>query len=370
MASKIILHIGLQKSGTTFLQHMLYDNRDVLAEAGFCYPVSLDWGKGKRTVPNHEWSSYGLLGTEFPWVSKRRAANKAAAWQALADQVATWPGTVLLSAEALSVIRAPAIGRLLDALGCDDVEVLVTARSLGRSLPSLWQQHVRNGKYTGFERYLESLAEWRERGPDYIESDPDSHLWRAFVLSGLVRRWSAAGVNRVRAVTTPGRPPEVLWHRFVEALGLPQLAQAEPTQEWHRAHAGLTAPETLVLASLNRLLNENRWKQRDADRLRDAVTERFQTREERGGKIVIPPEWRPTVAEWNREDLSALSGMGAEILGDIADLRYDPDGESGSAPTAEETGRAGADALFAAVGLRLNEPAPKRKVRAVRRILP
>ncbi|MFD0851727.1 hypothetical protein ACFQ07_05825, partial [Actinomadura adrarensis] len=100
MPSKIIVHIGLQKSGTTFLQHMLHDGHEVLARADVLYPVPVDWEKGKRTVPNHEWSSYGLLGTEFPWVSERRAAVEAPSWRRLLEQVKSWDGTVLLSAEA------------------------------------------------------------------------------------------------------------------------------------------------------------------------------------------------------------------------------------------------------------------------------
>lgn len=117
MASKIVLHIGLQKSGTTFLQHVLQAGGEALAEAGVLYPVPPDWERGKRTVANHEWPSYGLLGTEFPWVSRERAAEEAGSWKALLDEVNAWPGTVLLSAEALSVVRRPAVDRLMGVLG-------------------------------------------------------------------------------------------------------------------------------------------------------------------------------------------------------------------------------------------------------------
>ncbi|MCP9968292.1 hypothetical protein LUX57_26585 [Actinomadura madurae] len=223
MASKIVLHIGLQKSGTTFLQHVLQAGGEALAEAGVLYPVPPDWERGKRTVANHEWPSYGLLGTEFPWVSRERAAEEAGSWKALLDEVNAWPGTVLLSAEALSVVRRPAVDRLMGVLGAGDVEVVVTARSLGRSLPSLWQQHVRNGRSAGFASYLRTLAEQRKAGWERVEAEPALHLWRAFSLSRLVRRWSEAGAARVSVVTTPGRPPELLWRRFAEAAGLPGL---------------------------------------------------------------------------------------------------------------------------------------------------
>src|SRR5918999_64768 len=326
VASKIILHIGQQKSGTTFLQHMLQGNGDALAAAGIGYPVPRDWDRGRRTVANHEWSSYGLLGAEYPWVSDRRAEREAASWRALLDQVHAWPGTVLLSAEALSVIRAPAVRRLLDALGVDDAEIVITARSLGRSLPSLWQQHVRNGRSTSFDSYLDSLARQRDKGRDHIENDPAAHIWRAFALSGLVRRWSAAGAARIRVVTTPGRPADLLWHRFAEAIDRPDLARIPVLADGDRtAHTGLTAPETLVLAALNAAIRDGSWSRRDADRIRQIATTGFHGRAERGGKIVIPPGWRARVGEWSSEDLADLAG--AEIVGGDADPRYDPAGE-------------------------------------------
>src|SRR4051794_33492045 len=133
MASKITLHIGLQKSGTTYLQSILGGCAGELAEIGVLYPT------GNKTIETHERILYGLLGTEFPWVSEERARNYRSQGKWLVSEVTRWPGRVLLSAEALSVIRTPAIHSLLDSLGCADVDIIVTARDLGRALPSLWQ---------------------------------------------------------------------------------------------------------------------------------------------------------------------------------------------------------------------------------------
>src|SRR5690349_9620353 len=144
MASRLILHIGLQKSGTTYLQELIASGTGELATAGVVYPVS-PAGKRRRRTENHEWASYGLLGQEYPWVSAQRAKAEKDSWKALERQVAHTKGTVLLSAEALSVIRTPAMRLILDRLGIGDVEIVVTARSLHRTLPSLWQQHIRNG---------------------------------------------------------------------------------------------------------------------------------------------------------------------------------------------------------------------------------
>ena len=38
MKKKLYLHIGMGKTGTTALQHFFWDNRDILAAKGICYP--------------------------------------------------------------------------------------------------------------------------------------------------------------------------------------------------------------------------------------------------------------------------------------------------------------------------------------------
>ncbi|WP_433466129.1 hypothetical protein [Spirillospora sp. CA-128828] len=368
MASKIVLHIGLQKSGTTFLQHMLQEGGEALAEAGVRYPVPPDWDQGKRGVANHEWASYGLLATEYPWVSEGRASEEKSSWKTILGKVKSSPGTVLLSAEALSVIRTPAIHRLLDALGVDDVEIVVTARGLGQLLPSLWQQHIRNGRTVSFETYLAGLAAQREKGWDDIENDSASHIWRAFTLSRLVRRWSEAGAARVSVVTTPGKPPQLLWRRFAEAIGLPGLDEFAVVPE-RQAHTGLTAPETLVLSSMNAAVQETSWSRQNADRVRRVVIDRLQAREQRGGKVVIPPAWRASIAEWSDHDLAALQRTSARVVGDLDDLRYDPSREKATPPSAEETAQAGAIAAVALAEMALHEGLIQRNARRLRRHL-
>ncbi|MGH3376637.1 MAG: hypothetical protein ACRDP6_18040 [Actinoallomurus sp.] len=348
MASRLILHIGLQKSGTTYLQELIASGAGELATAGIVYPVS-PAGKRRRRTENHEWASYGLLGPEYPWVSEQRAAAEQVAWKALERQVARTKGTVLLSAEALSVIRTPAIRGLLDRLGVDDVEVVVTARSLSRSLPSLWQQHVRNGRRLGFERYLGMLAEQRHLPEARIEEDGDLHLWRAFAVGRLARRWAReVGESRVRFVTSPGRPPQLLWARFAEAIGVPGFTFTADDATAKPVHTGMTAPEAVVLTSLNSALATAGWTADRSRRLREAVlTEGFQVRPERGPQIAIPARWRSHVAEWGAEDVDDLLDSGVTVIGDAADLRPNLGGTDEDAPTVEEVTAAWAAAVLA-----------------------
>jgi hypothetical protein len=349
MADRVILHIGLQKSGTTYLQKVLQECGDAVDAGGITYPLP-GGRRRRREVESHEWATYGLLGTEFPWVKQRRADAERDNWKWLLRQVRRSTRPVLLSAEALSVIRTPAIQRLLDALDAPRVDIVITARGLGRTLPSLWQQHVRNGRRTSFDSYLGGLAQQRERSADDIENAPDLDRWRAFALGGLVRRWvKAVGLDRVQLITTGGGPPRVLWSRFVHAIGAPALEETPP---WNlldlRTHSGLTAPETQVMMSLNSALAEAEWNGQASGELRDwIVTRGFQARPDRGTRIVIPLDWRERVAQWSTEDIADLDSTGVSIVGDVADLAYRPDPEPERPVPRDEIALAGAAAIMA-----------------------
>lgn len=352
MADRVILHIGLQKSGTTYVQKVLQECGDAVASAGITYPLPSP-RRRRRDVENHEWPTYGLLGNEFPWVSRRRAESEREHWVRLLRQVRRSSRPVLLSAEALSVIRTPAIRRLLDALDASHVDVVITARSLGRTLPSLWQQHIRNGRRTDFEGYLAGLAEQRERPADEIENQLKLDRWRAFAVGGLVRRWAKeVGLDQVRLVTAGGGPPRTLWSRFVTAIGVPALEDVPPWPVLDlRTHSGLTAPETQLMMSLNEALVDAEWNGHDAGALRERIVTRgFQARPHRGARIMIPMEWRDRVARWSEEDLADLEATGVTVIGDLADLAYRPEPEPVRPVAPEEIAQAGAAAIMAAAG--------------------
>lgn len=362
MASRVVLHIGQQKSGTTYLQEVLQGCTDRLAQAGVLYPLPTA-ERRRRTIESHDWATQGLLGTEYPWVSQRQASRERGTWEWLAREVRRWHGTALVSAEGLSVIRTAAIHRVLDGLGADDVDVVVTARSLGRSVPSLWQQNARNGRCASFETYLEKLAEQRERSVDDVEAVRELHLWRSFALGRLVRRWAAVvGPERVRLVVSPSSPPTMLWSRFASAVGLAELADGLPAELIDkRTHAGLTAPEAVALLSVNSALAQTRLSRAAANRVRRLViTHGFAVRADRGPRIAIPPPWRDQVAKWSREDLAEFAECaeaGVASIGDVADLRYEPSDDSTPAPSPEEISDANAAAMLVLLHPRVTDAA-------------
>ncbi|MEW2358075.1 hypothetical protein [Spirillospora sp. NPDC029432] len=356
MAARVVLHIGQQKSGTTYLQEVLGSCTDGLAaKAGILFPPSL-----REILPdaieNHERATYGLLGTEYPWVSAERAEGERRKWVRLAERVREWPGTVLLSAEALSVVRAPAVGRLADELRPAELDVVVTTRALGRTLPSLWQQHVRNGRALGAPQFFESLAEQRERGARAIEEERHLHLWRSFALGGLVRRWAGIA-GRVTVVVNPGSPPDLLWRRFAEAVGAPCDLPPEDVLV-RRTHAGLTLPETELLTYLNRAIEAAGWDVFEARALRERILAGNGARGPRAG---VPEAAAELVRRWSDEDIDDLGRTGAVVLGDVEDLRFRPERDAHRAVSAAGMGEAAAAAIMAVADRARFEPERRRR---------
>lgn len=365
MAAKVILHIGQQKSGTTYLQDVLGHIAEPLArEAGILYPDSI-----REVLPdaieNHERATRGLLGDEYPWVSADDAAGERDKWLRLMEKVRAWPDTVLISAEALSVIRSAAVARLLAEFDGADVEIVITTRRLDRSLPSLWQQHVRNGRHSTIEEYFAALVEQRERGPEAIEEELDLHLWRAFWLGGLVRRWAAAvGPDRVRVVINPGSPADLLWRRFAAAVGA-RGCSGRPSADVRarRTHGGLTSEETELMVALNRRLEDSGWSTFECRALREEILlNGLLVRGERGGPVAVPDSARDLVAAWAEEDVAALRRSGVEIVGRPRELRPAPEPPDGPGlASSERVAEAAAAAIMAVAPRGRYGPEPRRK---------
>ena len=352
MADRLLLHIGTQKSGTTYLQRVLARLSGELKREGVLYPTRL---QGRREIYNHEAAAYGLLGTaSFPWVAAQRAEGQASAWERLRRKVQDWDGTAIVSGEAFSVIDPAAARRLVDSLGIPNTHVIITARDLGRVLPSSWQQHIRNGRSTSFASYLQQQAERRGEGSarDLTrrwDEDPEQTFWRAYAIGGLVERWAPLA-RTVSVVTVPrrGAAPDELWHRFRRALDLgPVLPETPPAIDDLEANVGLTEPEVLVLAALNRQVDSTKADSPDMRALRARIVrEAFAPRADRGTSVRIPDAWVPRVTAWADDDLTMLRSTSALLVGPESDLVVEPPtGPGGDGPRADEVARAAGAAL-------------------------
>lgn len=211
---RVVLHVGLPKTGTTYLQALLAGNRDRLRDAGVLYPFVRAGAMFHGAVEvRGSHAKFGLAAEEV-----------AGSWAALCARARDFPGTTVISHEVLAGATPEQVREALAPLAGLEVHVAVTARDLGRQATAHWQEEVKLGatwSFAEFEREQLRADTGPDRGPDAGGVRP--HFWHAQDFGDCLRRWSSA-VPAARAhlvvAPAPGAPPEELWRRFAAVLGV------------------------------------------------------------------------------------------------------------------------------------------------------
>lgn len=216
MSQRVFLHVGTPKTGTTYLQSLLWANQQTLAEHGFLLPL-------------------GGVRDHFYLSTVARQANRAVAamphaghtaWPRLVEQLRAWKGDALISHELFAATPLRRVRWVVDELAelCDEMHLVVTARDFARQVPAEWQQSVRHGRTHGFQEYCATL---QAEDPDRL--GPDARLrgstlfWQVQNVPRLLDDWSSAlPSERVHLVTVPPRqaPTALLLDRFATVLGV------------------------------------------------------------------------------------------------------------------------------------------------------
>src|SRR3954447_21256079 len=297
MATRVYLHVGLPKTGTTFIQTVLWENRPALAEQGIVYP-----GVRRR---EHMWST--LVIRERPGL-ERRNPRAAGAWGRLLEQVAAAPDGALISHEFFGAASADQAKRALADLGDVETHVIVTARDVLAVLTSYWQEYVKHG----FDSSLDGFPATDELG--------DEWGWAAVDLQGVLERWGAAlPPERVHVVVLPepGAPRETLVLRFAEVMGVDaggfDLEEAKPNSSLGVVEAELLRRISPRLDEFTSALDRGVW-------IRSYLAHDVLV--PRGGDAFLPSDAR--VAELSaRADaaIEAVRARGYDVVGDLDRLR-------------------------------------------------
>ena len=201
MARRVYLHVGLPKTGTTFLQTTMWHNRAQLAAQGFLYPG------GKRM--DHFHASNAVRGRRLTF----RADNEAA-WDRLVDELFEWDGAGLISNEFFSVATTLQARATVAALRPAEVHVVVTARDYVRQFPAVWQEALKMNSQLSLDEFMKQAFARELKG---------SWSWRSQDLPEVLGRWATAvPPERVHVITVPppGAPRHLLWQRWCEVLEL------------------------------------------------------------------------------------------------------------------------------------------------------
>jgi hypothetical protein len=324
MADRVVLHVGVLKSGTSYVQQRMLAAAETLAEHGLLFPSP--WNKQVTAVSD-------VLG-----IRRRARGDFEGAWARLAEEVNAWPGTALISMEFLGPARDAQVAEVVGSFPGTPVEVIVTARDLNRTITAMWQESLKNSGHWDFTEYVGAIQ--RDEGVG-------SRFWRQHRLAVIVRRWAAhVGLDRVTLVTLPppGAPPETLWLRFCEAARIdPSLCPPAPP-----VNESLGVPSAEVLRLVNERLGalDIPWQQYSKNVkfafAKEVLAER--RREEPALGMPVPP-W---VERRSASMRANLAETGVRVVGSLDDL--EPVAVPGATPaevSTEDTLAAAVDALAA-----------------------
>jgi hypothetical protein len=305
-APRLYIHIGLQKTGTSFIQKVLWDSTDELLQ------------QGVEMVPGSKIAMFRLmLDVRDRYNPDIDPASVSRSLKRLPDQLRRAQRTALISQESLATASAPQIERLLEATSGREVHVLVTLRDLGRQLPSAWQQTLQMGGSEPFPKYLRRLRD--------KEGVAGARIWAALDAPAILERWCRyVPAERITLVTVPpsGSDRLLLLRRYCEAVGItPDMLNID---ESSRGNRSLRAEQAELLRRVNRQLPKD-FKERHV--YGDLGKRYFAVKilgDDDGTPIRLPIALYEWCAEVSQRNVENMRQAGYRVVGGLDELLPDP----------------------------------------------
>ncbi|MFB4308724.1 hypothetical protein [Actinomadura sp. GTD37] len=301
----VYLHIGAPKSGTTFLQGLLWSSADALDEAGVLLPGG-SFGEQVRATRDLRGVEPEPDEPEFGWDG---------AWDRLADEVrASGHRAAVLSHEVLCSVDAAGAERAVRSLAPCEVHIVYSARDLAGLLPSEWQEYVKHRFHYGFEHWLREVVD----GP--ADGGAARWFWRVHDIPEVLGRWAAhVPPERVHVLTMPGRdaPRALLWERFAGLIGV-DPAVADLTEA--RANTSLSWTETELLRRVNGAVDEDvpMWLYHRL--VTDVLALKVLPGRGEPGRVPLPPGRRAWADEMAGAMVEGIRSAGYDVVGDLREL--------------------------------------------------
>ncbi|MFS3130485.1 hypothetical protein ACLM5J_18930 [Nocardioides sp. Bht2] len=330
---RMYIHIGLQKTGTSYLQALLWDHQERLSETGFAL------------VPGERDDNDQLM----LWVSDRYREGRdpdsvVTSLDRFREEMAACSAPqVLYTNESLADAPSDRIATFIEACGDREVHVIITARDLGRLIPSSWQQLIKSSSGVTYDRFLAEMQQ--------VPEDPTGTRWSNRHLPFLIAKWGGlVGNENVHLVTVPpaGSSTEILLERFCQAIEIdPEPLRAA---EAGVANPGLGTVATEVLRQVNIALPQELRKSR---RTYGSVVKRYFSNQvlvgfsEKGGpRIKVPTAHQDWVVQVSHDHNAAIAASGCRVIGDLNDLIPDDAAFADQAqPSPEEVSELAAAAI-------------------------
>ncbi len=302
---RLYFHVGLPKSGSTYLQTVLGTHRAALREHDHVYPFVGREGMFHAAVE--------MAGTPARWGLD--PVEIEGTFAHLLRRGRRLGGTVVLSHEIFGAATQEQVDVMAPLLRDFDLHVVVTARDLGRSVTAVWQEEVKNGRVRTFAEFSGGLLDDGAAVPATGVT-----FWRSQHLMNVLARWGAlVPADHVHVVPCPpaGTAPALLWERFAEAVDLP--ADAVDLTQIPTRNESLGAPQVTFLREVLEEVDdrlEQPWHARVAKRwfaqtLLGAVP---------SAKPVAPAELTEQLAEIAAAWVEEVRSAGYRVHGDLQDL--------------------------------------------------
>jgi hypothetical protein len=304
VSQRVLLHVGTPKTGTSYLQDVLFRNRPVLADAGILYPA--------ERFDEHFLAALDLM--RLPWGGLETEAL--GAWDRLAGLVRDWDGTAVVSHEILANASRAQVQRALTSLGHPETEVhvVLSVRDLVRQIPAEWQENVKHRRELSYARFLQTIQDPAREGRIA------TWFWGVQEIPDILGRWCRdLPPERVHLVTVPGpgEPPQLLWERFSEAFGLTDL---DLDLEGERSNPSLGAPETALLRRINIRANPVIEPPRYRPLVRELLAHQTLSRRVITPRLTLPGDAYAWTQELTGAWIDEIKDRGYDVIGDLGDL--------------------------------------------------
>ena len=338
---KVVLHIGEPKTGTTFLQQVMWGNRAELAEQAVVLPG--------HHAQDHYRASQDLRG--LAKLDSDPAGSWTGEWDILAAQAQQAGKTAVISHELFAAADAEHAERAVRSLQPAEVHVVLTVRDMATLLPAEWQETVKHRSTRAWEDWLADVIDRESTAAGRREW----WFWRVHDTLAIADLWSRyVPAERIHVITTPprGSSSGVLWERFATLLGIDparvDLSRARP-------NTSLGLPEIEFLRRLNLALPRDvpdwfyMWN------VKEAVAHGELAGRPRGARLVLPAD-RDTWAKEHAEVLVAgLRDRGYDLIGDLGELLPGPVTEPAASPADQPAEQVLDAAVRAAAALVANQ---------------
>jgi hypothetical protein len=302
---RVYVHVGEPKTGTTFLQNVLWENRPRLAARGILLPgyTRRDHTRASRDLRQAPREAFDPA---EPWLGD---------WDVLVGQALRAPDAAVISDEILAACNPPQADRAVRSLLAAEVHVVLTVRDFASRLTAEWQERVKCRGTDPWEEWLASVVD-AAPAPDRRRR---SWFWAAHDTLAILGMWSQhLPADHVHVITVPsqGQAAE-LWLRFAAVLGI-DPSGIDLTNA--RTNPSLGLDEAEFLRRMNEALPETMPDWFYTRHIKRTLAHNILAARPGQTRLVLPPGREAWALEQADILVAGLGDAKYDIVGDLGDL--------------------------------------------------